>query len=95
MCSMAEASILEIGRVATFFAKASAAAIRLTAPLHVGDRVYIRGMTTDFQETIESMQVDHQPVSEALAGQLVGIKVRQRCRRHDIVYKIAMQDAGG
>ncbi len=85
---MAEPRMEEIGKVGGFFAHVGAAIVELTAPLRVGDRIYIKGHTTDFQQVVESMQFEHQPVQEASAGQSVGIKVAQRCRQHDVVYKL-------
>ena len=85
---MAEARMEEIGRVAGFFAHPSVAIVELTAPLKVGEAVYIKGRTTDFQQTVESMQIDRVSVSEATAGQSVGLKVSTRCRKHDAVYKL-------
>lgn len=85
---MPEPRMEEVGRVEGFFAKPSVAIVELTAPLKVGELVYLKGHTTDFQQTIESIQVDHQPVQEAQAGQSIGLKVNQRCRPHDIVYKL-------
>ena len=86
---MAEPQMDEIGRVSGFFAHPSVAVLDLTAPLKVGETVYVKGHTTDFQQAVESIQVDRQPVKEAQSGQSVGIKVTQRCRRNDVVYKLA------
>ena len=85
---MAEPSMEEVGRVAGFFAQPSVAMVELTAPLRLGETVYIKGHTTDFQQTVESMQVNRQPVQEGQVGQSVGLKVSQRCRKHDMVYKL-------
>ena len=85
---MAEPRMEEIGKVAGFFAHVGAVVVELTAPLRVGDRIYIKGHTTDFQQAVSSMQVDRQAVQEAAAGQSVGLKVDQRCRQHDVVYKL-------
>ena len=85
---MAEPRMEEIGRVAGFFTHPSVAVVELTAALKVGERIYIKGHTTDFQQTVESMQIDRQPVHEAQVGQSVGLKVTERCRRHDVVYKL-------
>lgn len=85
---MAEASMEEIGKVKGFFAHPSVAMIELTAPLTMGERIYIKGHTTDFQQVVESMQVDRSPVQAAQAGQSVGVKVTTRCRQHDIVYRL-------
>jgi putative protease len=85
---MADSKMEEIGRVGGFFAHPSVAIVELTAPLKIGETIYLKGHTTDFQQLVESMQVDRQPVTEAQAGQSVGIKVQDRCRKHDIVYKL-------
>ena len=77
-----------VGRVAGFFAQRSVAAIHLTASLRVGETVYINGHTTDMRQLVESLQLNHQPVQEAGAGQTVGLKVLWRCRTHDTVYKL-------
>ena len=85
---MPEPKMEEIGRISAFFAHPSAAVIGLTAPLRVGETIYIKGHTTDFQQVVESLQLDHQPVQEAVAGQAVATKVKERCRKHDAVYKL-------
>jgi putative protease len=78
----------EVGRVGGFFAHVSVAVVELTGTLKVGDMVYIKGHTTDLQQRVDSMQVDHAPVQEARPGQSVGLKVTARCRKHDVVYKL-------
>lgn len=79
----------KIGRVTDYFAKIGVAAIEVTdGVLRVGDTIHIKGHTTDFQQVVDSMQIEKQPVQEAGPGQLVGIKVRDRVRDHDVVYKV-------
>ncbi|MFQ5847740.1 MAG: EF-Tu/IF-2/RF-3 family GTPase [Candidatus Methylomirabilales bacterium] len=79
---------VQVGRVVRYFGKVGVAAIEIHAgDLRVGDTVRIRGKTTDFSQTVESMQEEHQPVQTAVPGQLVGVKVRERVREHDLVYK--------
>ncbi|RLC71205.1 MAG: translation elongation factor-like protein [Chloroflexi bacterium] len=78
----------EVGRVSDFFARPVVAGIDLTAPLKVGDRIRIRGHTTDMELVVESMQIQNVNVTEAKAGDAVGIKVPDRVRRGDRVYKI-------
>lgn len=79
----------EIGRVASFFAVPSAAIIEITqGSLKVGEKIWIRGHTTDLIETVNSMQIDRAPIAEAKQGQQIGVKVSGRVRRHDRVYKI-------
>ncbi|MEM4700444.1 MAG: hypothetical protein QXT74_05835 [Candidatus Nezhaarchaeales archaeon] len=76
-----------MGRVTHFFTKISVAVVELKAPLAVGDRIVIRGPRTDFEQVVESMQIEHKNVARAEPGQSVGIKVVQRVRERDVVYK--------
>ena len=79
---------VEIGKVSDFFARPAVAGIQLTAPLKVGDKIHIKGHTTDMEVVIESMQINNVNVTEAKAGDSVGIKVSDRARSGDIVYKV-------
>ena len=76
-----------IGEVTHYFPKVMAAVIKLKAPLTTGDLVKIKGHTTDFKQTVTSMQIDHVPVAQAKKGQEIGLLVDSRVRQHDIVYK--------
>jgi putative protease len=87
MKCLSEENVVEIGRVTHFFSKISVAVIELTAPLAVGDTIAVKGPTTDFEQVVESMQIEHQNVQRAEAGQSVGLKVTQRVRETDMVYK--------
>jgi len=78
-----------IGLVFQYFQKASVAAVRITSgALKVGDTVHFLGNTTDFKQRIESIQVHGQGISEADTGAEVGIKVAERVRPNDRVYKV-------
>lgn len=78
----------EVGTVVDYFAKVGVAGIQLSGPLAVDDTIHIKGHTTDFQQKVESMQIEHQVVQEVSAGDSVGIKVTDRCRSNDTVYKV-------
>ena len=78
----------EVGRVMDYFAKISVAGIDLTAKLRVGDTIRIKGHTTDLEQVVESMQIDRDSVEEAGAGDKIGVKVKDRCRGGDHVYKV-------
>ena len=79
----------EVGKVFQFFAKINVAAINITTgTLKVGDTIRIKGATTNFTQQIDSMEIDRQKVDSAGAGQSIGIKVKDRVRPHDIVYKL-------
>jgi len=79
----------EVGHVSDFFARPSVAGIDLTGEVRVGDTIAIRGHTTDVVTRIESMQIDHRDVLVASPGQVVGVKVPERVRHGDRVYKMA------
>ena len=78
----------EVGAVSDFFAHVVVAGITLTGVLKVGDKIHIKGHTTDIELDITSMQIDNKNVTEAKKGQSVGIKVPERVRPGDIVYKM-------
>lgn len=78
----------EIGKVSEFFAKPVVAGITLSDTLKTGDKLHIIGHTTDFEFTVDSMQVDNAVVQEAKKGQAVGVKVPDRVRTGDTVYKV-------
>ncbi|HKZ94465.1 MAG TPA: U32 family peptidase C-terminal domain-containing protein [Candidatus Bathyarchaeia archaeon] len=78
----------EIGKVTHYFTKIGVAVVELTAPLSAGDKIRIMGPTTDFEQTVESMQIEHQNVKAAKAGQSIGLKVKEHVRETDSVYKI-------
>ena len=64
------------------------AAIELTGALAVGDKIHIKGHTTDVELVVKSMQIDNADVKEAKKGDSVGVKVSERVRKHDTVYKV-------
>ncbi|MAG15035.1 MAG: translation elongation factor-like protein [Dehalococcoidales bacterium] len=80
----------EIGKVSDFFAHPVVAGIEMTSTLKVGDTIHVKGHTTDLELTIGSMQIDNVNVNEAKAGDSVGIKVPDRVRHGDIVYKVTV-----
>ncbi|MFH0769571.1 MAG: translation elongation factor-like protein [Chloroflexota bacterium] len=79
---------VQIGTVSDFFARPVVAGIQLTATLKLGDKIHIKGHTTDMELTVESMQINNVNVNEAKSGDAVGIKLPDRVRRGDTVYKV-------
>ena len=77
-----------IGKVSDFFARPVVAGIELTGTLKLGDKIHIKGHTTDMELTVDSMQIDNVDVEEAKAGDSVGIKIGDRARRGDTVYLV-------
>ena len=76
----------EVGKVMDFFARPVVAGIDMSGVLNVGDRIHIKGHTTDIEMIITSMQIDNNNVSSAKKGDSVGIKVSDRVRPGDKVY---------
>jgi len=78
-----------VGFVTHYYGHLSVAAIRLeSGSLRVGDTIRILGHTSDFRQRVDSMQIEHQPVTEAGKRQEIGIKVTEHAREHDDVYKV-------
>ncbi len=77
----------EIGEISNYFAHVEAAAIKLMAPLKVGDTIRIKGGDMDFEQTIDSMQVNRKPVQSAKKGDEVGILVKEKVRKGYKVFK--------
>lgn len=77
-----------IGKVSDFFAHPVVAGIELTAALNVGDKIRIKGHTTDLEMEVGSIQIDNAQVTEAKAGDSIGVKIGERVRKEDTVYKI-------
>lgn len=85
---------VKIGEVFHYFGKIGVAAIRLTdGDLAVGDTVQIQGPSTNLTERVETMQIEHAAVPNAHRGQEVGIKVNDRVREKDLVYKVASPES--
>jgi len=79
---------IKIGKVSKYFVHPEAAAIELEETVKVGDIIHIKGHTTDFEQEIESMEIENESVKEAKPGDSIGIKVKERVRPHDLVYKV-------
>jgi putative protease len=78
----------EVGKVSDYFARVEVAGIELTGDLAVGDTIHIKGHTTDLNQAVDSMQIEHESVESAGAGDSIGIKVSDRCRSGDVVYRV-------
>ncbi len=78
----------EVGKVIHYFSKVQAAVVHLTASIRIGEKLHFKGHTTDFSQTLESMQIEHKPVEKAEAGEDVGIQVKEKVRENDTVYRV-------
>lgn len=80
---------IKVGQVTHYFSKAEVAAIKMTdGELHIGDTIHIKGHTTDFEQEVSSLQIEHQPMEVVKAGDDIGIKVKEPVRKKDLVYKV-------
>ena len=82
-----DGEVIEIGNIAHFFSKINVAVVNLTLPLTVGERILIKGPTTDLEQTVESMQIERKDIQRAEAGQSIGLKVILPVKVKDVVYK--------
>ncbi len=79
----------KVGTVFTYFSKAGVAGVKLTdGSLSIGDKISIEGATTNFEQTLDSMQIDRVDIETGDVGQDIGMKVKDRVRPNDLIYKI-------
>lgn len=84
---MADEALIEIGRVKAFLPKLGVAVIALTAPLSVGECILIKGDSTAFEMTVDSIQIENQSIQRAEGGQSVNLTLTQNAQEKDAVYK--------
>jgi hypothetical protein len=84
---LSEENVIEVGHITHFFSKISVAVVELTAPVAVGARILVKGPSTDFEQVVESMQIEHENIPRAEAGQAIGLKTAEHVREGDRVYK--------
>ena len=82
-----EEKLTEIGKVTHYFPHVKAAVVELSGTLKLKDKILIKGHTTNFEQSIKSIQINNQEISEAGTGKTIGLKVKSRVRHNDIVYK--------
>jgi hypothetical protein len=85
---LGERELKEVGSITHYFTKIGVAIVDLTDRLSVGDRILVKGMTTNVEQTVDSMQIEHKDVRIAEVGQSIGLKVSDRVREGDTVYKV-------
>lgn len=78
----------EIGTITHYYGHLSVGLVELQDALKVGETIHIKGHTSDFTQTVESMQIEHADVTEATAGKTIGLKVSQKVHPRDKVYKV-------
>lgn len=81
-----------VGEVNHFYNRIGVAVIDLVDILQIGDQVHFFGRSTDFRQEVGSMQIEHEPITEAGKGQEIAMKVERRVRNHDKVYRLSEDD---
>lgn len=79
---------MPIGQVTHYYNRIGVAVLRLTGDLKIGDMVLILGHTTELEQRVTSMEIEHQKVEAVQAGQEVALRVEEPVRKGDVVYKI-------
>ncbi len=81
-------SLEKVGEITHYFTKIGVAVVNVTGNMKVGDAIAIKGMTTNFEQTVGSMQVEGENIDEAKSGDDIGMKVADRVRQGDVVYRL-------
>lgn len=81
-----------IGEVTHYYGKIKVAVIQLTKDLNLGEKVHFRGENTDFTQEVTSMQIEHEAVSAGKAGTEVAIKVKERVRPNDRLFRLSEEE---
>jgi len=77
-----------VGKITHYYSKINVAIVELSANIKAGDKIHIKGRETDFEQTVSSMQIEHQNVEIAKKGEVIGLKVDQKIREGDEIYLI-------
>lgn len=77
-----------IGKITHYFGKIEVGIIELSKPLAVGDTIHIKGGETDFEQEVKSMQIEHKDIEKAKKGDVIGLKVEDKVREGNEVYKV-------
>ena len=77
-----------IGKISHYFGNINVGIIELAGELKVGDKIHVKGSSTDFEQEIDSMQIEHQEINVAKSGDAIGVKVIQKVKENDQVFKI-------
>jgi selenocysteine-specific translation elongation factor len=78
-----------VGKIIHYYTNIGVGIIELFDTLNAGDKIHVKGSSTDFEQTVDSMQVEHQNVETAKAGESIGVKLNEKVREGDEVFKVA------
>jgi putative protease len=77
-----------VGKITHYYSKINVAIVELSTTLKIGDKIHLKGHETDFEQTVSSMQIEHQNVEIAKKSEVIGLKVDQKIREGDEVYLV-------
>ncbi len=77
-----------VGKIVHYFTNIGVGIIELAGELKVGDNIHIKGSSTDFEQNVDSMQIEHQNVESAKAGNSIGVKLTEKVKENDEVFKV-------
>ncbi len=78
----------EVGKVTHYYTNIDVAIVEVTDTIKVGDRIHIQGATSDFEQDVTSMQIEHESIQAAEPGQVIGLKVEEKARGGDVVFVV-------
>jgi putative protease len=78
----------EVGKVTHYYTNIGVAIVEVTDTINVGDTIHVQGATSDFEQNVDSMQVEHEQVQEAQPGDAIGLKVKEKARDGDKVFVV-------
>ncbi len=77
-----------VGKISHYYPKISVAVVEVIDNIKTGDKIHIKGATTNFEQAVKSMQIEHESIKEAKKGQSIGMKVNEHVREGDQVFKL-------
>lgn len=78
-----------VGKITHYFSKIEVGIVELSKELKTGDTIHIKGSSTDFEQKVDSIQIEHEQMDKAKKGDVVGLKVKEKVREGDEVFKLA------
>ena len=85
----------EVGEITHYWSHLGVAGVHLTAPVDTGDHIHVLGHTSDFEQDIGSMEVEHHKIQHGEPGEDVGLRVVEHVREHDRIYRVAPVSSAG
>ena len=77
-----------VGKITHYFGKIEVGIIELGKKLNVGDTIHVKGGTTDFEQEVKSIQIEHEQIEKAKKGDVIGLEIKEKVREGDEVYKV-------